>query len=236
MAIEKLRLPDGNEVVIDEWISIPRFSVIEFGADRDVNLRAFSYLIGNPIPQQGTIPAAFAGRNATETDTNQTTRTRINRDQAFLVYSMTYEIFALDDSEIPASSPTGTLVAGAPAYSSLNLRRLQRDLVVSLQLGADKAKPYARFPFSWMGQGVGAPAYTSGDIVAAGIAFSYGTGGPISPKSQRSWRLPVLIASDRVFTVIVESERSPRDTSNILGDQATRLRLYLDGLNRRPIA
>lgn len=237
MAIEKIRMPDGSEVIIDEWISIPRYSTIEFGDDVDVNLRAFTYVVGSRVPQQGTIPAAFTNRNATETDTNQTTRTRINHDQAYLAYSLTYEVFALDDATIPDGSPTGTLVAGAPVVAALNLRRLQRDLLISLTIGANIDKPQARFPFSWMGQGPGAPAYTSGDVVSAGVAFSYGTGGGRpSPKNQRSWRLPVWIASDRVFYVQVASKRSPRDATTPRHTQAIRLRLYIDGLNRRPIA
>lgn len=237
MAIQKLKLPTGEVVSIDEWIAIPRYSTIEFGSDVDPNLRAFSYVVGQRVPQQGTIPAAFAGRNATETDTNQTTRTRINHDQAYLAYSLTYEAFALDDATIPDASPAGTLITGAPVLSSRNLRILQRDLVVSLTIGANIDKPQARFPFSWMGQGPGALAYPSGDTVAAGVAFSYGTGGGTpTPKNQRSWKLPVWIASDRVFYVEVSSKRSPRTANNPRHSQALRLRLYVDGLNRRPVA
>lgn len=236
MAIQQLRLPNGEVVVIDEWISIPRFSVIEFGNDVDVNLRAFTYIIGQPVPQQGTIPVAFANRNSTITDTNQTTRTRLNQEQGYLVYSLTYEVFALNDADIPSGSPTGILQAGAPSISSNNLRRLQRDLVVSLVIGAKITKPQARMPFSWLGQGPGALQYPSGDVVAAGVSYSGGTGSKLGPESQRGWPLPVYIASNRVFYMQIKSERSPRDATAARWTQAIRLRMYIDGMNRRPIA
>lgn len=76
MAIQKLKLPTGGEVIINEWISIPRFSTCEFGSDTDVNLRIFNYIVGSRVPQQGTIPVAFANRIATTTDTNQSTKAR----------------------------------------------------------------------------------------------------------------------------------------------------------------
>lgn len=226
MAIEEIRLQDGTKIIIDEWISIPRYSTIEFNAGVDVNLRAFTYVVGANVPQQGGIPT----RTATQTDTNQTTRTRLNRDQAYLVYSMTYEAFALTANE------GDSLVAPAPILSARNLRKLQRDVVMSLTIGANIQKPQARAPFAWVGQGPGTKMYASSGALSVGTAFSAGTaGGTPSPKNQRNWALPVFIAPDRVFMVEVKSHRSPRDASTETIDQAVRLRIYLDGLNRRPL-
>jgi len=233
MAIETIRLPDGSQIVLDEWISIPRYSTIEF-ADVDVNMRAFTYVVGANIPQQGTIPGG--GRTSTETDTNQTTRTRLNRDQAFLAYSLTYELFSLEAAYV-GDSPTLGIAAPVPVISANNLRRMQRDIVMSLVIGANIDKPQARFPFSWVGQGPGAVAFPSTGVTGTNVALNYGTGGGTpSPKNQRSWRLPVYIAPDRVFYVEIKSERSPRDATAPLWTQAVRMRLYIDGLNRRPVA
>jgi hypothetical protein len=46
MAIKQIRLPDGSEVVIDEWLHYQQFSTIEFAAATAVNLRAFTYVWG----------------------------------------------------------------------------------------------------------------------------------------------------------------------------------------------
>lgn len=230
MAIKKVHLPDGSEVVIDEWLHWPQFSTIEFGAGIPLHLRAFTYVQGQNIPQQGVIPGG--PRIANEVDTNQVSRTRMNHDEAYLAYSITYENFALSDDTIPDASPGGILVAPAPVLSSQNLRRLDRDVVVSLIIGAGIRKPQFSAPFSWIGQSAGAPAWASGDAVAAAVNFSYGTGGDITAKNQRRWNLPVFIQSDRVMFLRIRSEQGA-----ILGlTQAVRQRWYLDGLKRRPVA
>ncbi len=226
MAIKKVHLPDGSDVVIDEWLHWPTFSTIEFAAGVALNLRAFTYVQGQNVPQQG----ALVPRTATETDTNQVSRTRMNHDEAYLVYAITYEHFALSDATIDEDPPI--LLAPAPVLLSQNLRRLQRDCVVELLVGAGIRKPQFRAPFAWIGQSAGAPAYASGDQVAPNIAFSYGTGGEICAKNQRSLQLPIFIQSDRVMFLTMRSEYGA------IADltQAVRMRWYLDGLKRRPVA
>ena len=228
MAIKKVRLPTGEEVTIDEWLHWPQYSTIEFGVAVNVSLRAFTYVQGQNVPLQGVVPGGR--RTATETDTNQVSRTRMNHDEAYLAYAITYDHFALDDATIPSGPPT--LVSPAPVLSSQNLRRLQRDLVIELRVGAGIQKPQFRAPFSWIGQSVGAPAYTSGDAVAAGIAFTYGTGGYMRAENQRKWQLPIFIQSDRVMFVDTKSQNGAITDL----DQPVRLRWWLDGLKRRPVA
>jgi len=223
MAIKNIHLPNGENIVIDEWLHWPQYSVIEFAAASSVNLRAFTYVVGQRVPNQGLV-----SRNATEADTNQVARTRMNHDEALLIYSMTFEHFALTDAEQNVGVVLG---APAPILLSQNLRRLQRDLVVELVVGAGIDKPQARSPLSWIGQGLGAKAYTSGDSGQAGVALSYGTAGH-SPKAQRMWQLPVFIASDRVFYLGARSY--PGAITDL--DQAVQMKFYLDGLKRRPVA
>lgn len=229
MAIKKVHLPDGSEVVIDEWLHWPQFSTIEFGAGVALNLRAFTYVQGQNVPQQGAVPGG--PRTATEADTNQVSRTRMNHDEAYLAYSISYEHFALEDAFLDPPADT-ILAAPAPVLLSQNLHRLQRDVVVELIIGAGIRKPQFRSPFAWIGQSVGAPAWTSGDAVAAGVQFSYGTAGEMTAKNQRRWNLPIFIQSDRVMFLQVRSEQGA------IADltQAVRLRWYLDGLKRRPVA
>lgn len=229
MAIKKVHLPDGSDVVIDEWLHWPTFSTIEFGAGVALNLRAFTYVQGQNVPQQGVVPGG--ARTATETDTNQVSRTRMNHDEAYLVYAVTYEHFALSDASV-GQGEAAVLLAAAPVLLSQNLRRLQRDVVVELIVGAGIRKPQFRAPFAWIGQSAGAPAYGSGDTVAPGISVSAGSAGEICAKNQRSLQLPIFIQSDRVMFLTVRSEYGAMlDLS-----QAVRLRWYLDGLKRRPVA
>jgi hypothetical protein len=228
MAIKKVHLPDGSEVVIDEWLDWPQFSTVEFAAASAINLRAFTYVTGQRVPQQGAVPGG--PRNANDSDTNQVTRARMNHDEAYLVYSLTYEHFALstaflDENQLVTGAPT-------PVLLSQNLRRLQRDIVVSLLVGAGISKPQLRAPMSWIGQGAGAPAYTSGDAVNATTRFSYGTAGAPSPKDQRRLNLPIYIQSDRVMYLLMRSY--PGAITDLT--QAVRIRWTLCGLKRRPVA
>lgn len=226
MAIKKVHLPDGSEVVIDEWLHWPQFSTVEFAGGVALNLRAFTYVTGQRVPQQGAV--AGGPRTATEVDTNQVARARINHDEAYLAYSITYEHFALTDAVLAGP----ILQAPAPALLSQNLRRLQRDVVVEFVVGAGIDKPQFRAPFAWIGQGPGAPAYTSGDAVVAGTNFTYGTAGCPSPKDQRRWQLPIYVQSDRVLYVQMTS--FPGAIADLTQD--VRIRWYLDGLKRRPVA
>lgn len=227
MAIQQIRLPDGTEVILDEWLHWPQYSTIEFAAGAVLNLSAFSYVVGGRVATQG-----LPSRTALISDTNQTTATRMNHDEAFLAYGITYEAFGLTDQTI--AGPPAVLTTPAPAVSSANLRRLQRDVVVSFKLGANISKPQFRAPLSWIGQGVGSPAFGVGDAPVAGVAFNYGTAGDITPASQRQWRLPIFVASDRVMRLQVQSH--PSGAGNDPTTQAIRMRFYLDGLKRRPIA
>ncbi len=228
MAIKKVHLPDGSEVVIDEWLHWPQFSVVEFAAASTINIRAFTYVQGQRVPQVGAVPGG--ARTATSTDTNQVARTRMNHDEAYLAYSITYEHFALSDATATASP--SIILAPTPLLLSQNLRRLQRDIVVELVVGAGIDKPQFRAPMSWIGQGPGAPAYGSGDTVAAGFQISYGTAGDPAPKDQRKWNLPIFIQSDRVMYLQMTS--FPGAIADL--SQAVRIRWYLDGLKRRPVA
>lgn len=225
MAIKQIRLPDGSEVVIDEWLHYQQFSTIEFAAGVAVNLRAFTYVQGQQVPTQGVL-----ARTATEADTNQVAKTRMNHDEAYLCYAITYEHFALSAATV-GEDPVITL-APAPVLLSQNLRRLQRDLVISLVVGANIKKPQARFPFSRIGQSVGSPAFASSQALTATTAFSYGTGGKMSASNQRRFQLPIYIASDRVF--YLEARSFPGAISDL--SQDVRMRFHLDGLKRRPVA
>ncbi|UCC73997.1 MAG: hypothetical protein JSV86_05420 [Gemmatimonadota bacterium] len=227
MAIRTVHLPDGTDIVIDEWLHWPLFSTLELDNAVGLDLRCFTYVVGQRVPRNGTI----AARNATDADTNMSVRGRINHDEAFVCFSITYEPFALDS--FTTGSPAQNF-AVAPMIHSRNLRILQREVVVGLYVGAGIRKPQFRAPFSYVGQGPGAPAWGTGDAVdaAAIVRPSYGTGGRPTPNNQRRFNLPIFIESDRTMYF---HARSPNGVMANLS-QDIRLRFYLDGIKRRPVA
>lgn len=221
MAIKQINLPDGTTLTIDEWLHWPTYSTIEFAAASKPQLQAFQYVMGQRVASQGVTT-----RNATEADTNQVVKSQVNYDESILVYSVTYECFAL--SSVNAS--TTLLAAGTPVLSGVNHKRLCRDLIVELAIGARQYKPQFRAPFSYIGQGPGAPAFVPGDEPSATVRFQYGTGGWPTPTNQRRMPLPVYVQPTQKYTLKVYSPVAITDL-----DQAVRQRWYLDGLKRRPV-
>ena len=224
MAVKEIRLPDGRNVVIDEWLHWPLYSTVEFAATAGVQLRAFSYVRGQRVPSNG-----LPSRLATQADTNMNQRQMMSYDESFVMYAITYEAFAL------SNTGEGPVLGAAPVLQGANLRRLQRDLEIELILGAGQTKPQLRYTFSYLPQSVGAEAY--GNDGSATLSVSYGTAGAIKPSNQRRLELPINIESERQmylkvfspFGTISNGAASPDLTQDV------RLRFWLDGMKRRPV-
>jgi hypothetical protein len=245
MTVDKIRLLDGTVIDIDEWLSWPLYSTL-IGASDGVNgaggeVRLFTYTVGENIPTLGA--PAGAPFPAGICDTNQIVPGRISHDEGYIVFSMTYEPFALDtgDNTDPAFGAPANNIASAmgPILSGANLRRLQADVLLSWVVGAGIDKPQIKAPLSYFGQGAGAEAYGSGDALAVGIgaitalALDYGTGGTPCPSNQRRYALPVKIDADRD---VYAKWETPSPDGTIRGlNQNYRVRVTLDGLKRRPL-
>jgi hypothetical protein len=243
-AIRSVRIGD-QEFALDEWSHWPLYTTVEAArsttaAPVSVSLRGFSYIVGQTVPKAGNLPQ----RTATVADTNQATRARINRDEAYICFAMTYEVFALEtfDGSGNGTNDSDYTVApldqetAQPMLTGTNLRMMQMQLMLELFLGANITKPMAQAPLSWYGQSAGTWVSGSGDAVAisngaaAAINLNYGTAGMLSADNQRRWILPVEINSD---TPMYSKLSSPLGVLDV--DQDWRMRQYLDGLKRRPV-
>lgn len=248
MAIQTIKLPDGREIAITEWLHWPIFSTIEgeggIGAVNDplnlgvgaaINLKLFTYVVGQQIPQAKVSGGTLLNRNSTESDTNQVARSKMNQDEAFLGFGMTYEVTAIgNDTRIP--NLPNNVQAVDPIFTGTNLRRLQLYTMYELNVGAGISKPQARAPLSYYGQGLGAYAWGSGDELSLGAAtvnLGYGTGAAIpSPQNQRRWQLPIYIHGDQVMYARLWSPQG-----QIPGlSQNFAFKGYIDGLKKRPVA
>lgn len=245
MTVDKIKLLDGTVVEVDEWLSWPLYSSM-IGASDGANgaggdVRIFTYTVGENIPTLGA--PAGGPFPAGITDTNQIIPGRISHDEGYIIFSMTYEPFAVDtgdNTDPPYAAPANNVVSAVgPTLSGTNLRRLQKDMLLSFVVGAGIDKPQIKAPLSYFGQGPGAEVYASGDALAVGIgavtalALDYGSGGQPYPGNQRAFALPVKIDADRDVYAKLET---PTDSGLIDGlDQTYRLRITLDGLKRRPL-
>lgn len=239
--IRTIRIGD-QDFALDEWSHWPLYTTVEAALSTAAapvipNLRGFSYTVGQNVPSQG-----LAKRTADISDTNQAVRARINRDEAYICFAMTYEVFALEntatrDNNSPFPVPPLNDESAAPMLTGTNLRQMQQSLMLELFLGANITKPMASAPLSWYGQSVGTYVAGPGDAVAIANAFgavainlNYGTAGELSASNQRSWQLPVEINSD---TPMYSKLSCP--SGSFLCDQDWRMRQYMDGIKRRPV-
>jgi hypothetical protein len=225
---------------LDEWSHWPLYTTVEGAANVAVSLRGFSYIVGQSVPRAGNLPQ----RTATVADTNQATRARINRDEAYIVFAMTYEPFAVEQFDDDGDGTNNSDFTAAPfdeeapqpMLSGTNLRMMQMQCMLELFLGANINKPMASAPLAWYGQSAGAwvsgagTAVTIANGAAAAVNLNYGTAGQLSADNQRRWVLPVEINSD---TPMYSKLSTPAGTLDV--DQAWRMRQYLDGLKRRPV-
>jgi len=240
MAIQQIRLPDGSTYNLEEWLHWPTYSVVEGAAGANVNLRAFSYVVGNNVPQAGVISSG--ARQATEADTNMVAKSRANHDEAFIFFAITDEFFALEgttdsNSFFPAGPPA--VAATAPLLTGTNLRWFQLLMLQEFFVGANISKPMARAPMAYYGQGVGAQGFGPGTPTAVAVGpatalnLNYGTAGLVNPvDNQRRWQMPVMVESDRVMYARLST---PGGALTAV-DQDWRIRVILDGVKRRPVA
>lgn len=225
MANNVVKLPDGQEIVIDEWLHWDTYSTIEFAGQTKVELYAFRYTVGQQVPSVG-----LAKRTSTLADTNMIAQGRANNDEEFIVYGLHYEMFALTDgAQDPSVFPAaGNLAGEAPGISVHNLRVLQQQALVEFYLGAKITKPQIRAHFVALGQSIGPSVH--GTTNPAGNAFrSEGTNGPITPANQHKLELPMTIESDRM----VKLKFFTPSTLSLM-NQSISLRFHLDALKRRP--
>lgn len=240
--VRTVRIGD-QEIALDEWSHWPLYTTVEaaasvVGATVIPNLTGFSYTVGQNVPSQN-----LPKRRADINDTNQAVKAKVNRDEAFVCFAMTYEVFALEniyptrDNNSPYPVAPFDDESAAPMLTGTNLRFMQMALLLELFLGANINKPMAQAPLSWYGQSAGTWVSGAGDAVAISNAFganainlNYGTAGELSASNQRRWVLPVEINSG---TVMKSKLTCP--SGEFLCDQAWRMRQYLDGIKMRPV-
>jgi len=225
MAIKSVKLPNGQVINIGEWLHWPLYSTFEWDNAVALDLRAFTYTVGQRVPSSG-----IAARNATISDTNQVNKARINHDESMIIFALSWEPWSLGDVSDGGSPPA--VAAEFPMMHSADVKRLQHEVIVELLVGAGISKPQFRAPLSWINQSVGSPAWASGDAVAANVEISYGMGGRISPAAQRRFTLPIYIEPDRAMQL---RAFTPRGAVTSLGADV-RIRWYLDGMKKRPVA
>jgi len=226
--VTKIRLPDGRTLQPGDWTSAePLYSTIEIASGPYTTLQAFSYGLG------GDVPGSVGPRKSNLADTNlQGQGAVLPENEELIVYSLMIEAFTVNDEGVENLIPTPSL----PEVSLLNMLRLQRDLVVVMRIAS--IKEYTRAPLAWFPASTGVkPTYSGlggGNVTGTVVANN----GSSSVGGKRLFASPIYVESGEALVVdFLAPTGSIQDLGLPLGsDGRIRLRTFLDGYRRRPVA
>lgn len=236
--IWKIRTPDGNVVQPGDWTGAePLYSTVEVAEGNLTLLTAFSYGIGN-----SDVPGSIGPRRALESDTNlEGEGNRLPENEEIIIFNIAVEVFAVGDGGDAAADLIPQ--SDVPEVSLLNLLRLQRDMLGLIRI-ASVNKRYIEAPVGYYPASTGVLNYASG----ARSDFSSGASGYVSANNGshnahdiRELASPLRIKGGETFGF--DFIAGPGAITGLNVDNAStgnegrlRLRTFLDGYRRRPVA
>jgi hypothetical protein len=233
----KIRLPNGNVLTPGDWTSAePLYSTVEIAAGAFPLLTAFSYSRG------GSVPGSVGPRDALLIDTNlEGEGNRLPENEELICFTLGVEAFKTgakyNDDRFPD--------ADAPNMPLDDMLRLQRDLVIKFKIAA--VKNYTHSPMSYWPSGTGVHQYMSGGRtrISAGVPTGeiLGNNGDPAVTGARHLASPLYVAGGESMSVDISAGPgsvlglfSNESETVETGDTRARLRIYLDGYRRRPVA
>ena len=226
--VTKIRLPDGRTLQPGDWTSAePLYSTIEIASGPYTTLQAFSYGLG------GDVPGSLGPRKSNLADTNlQGQGAVLPENEELIVYSLLIEAFTVN---IPGNTDP---IPGPPLphVSLLDMLRLQRDLVIVTRIAS--IKEYTRAPLAWFPASTGVKPTYSGVGNFGTTGFTTGNNGSSSVGGKRLFASPIYVESGEALVVdFLVPSGSVDGLSLPQGSPARiRLRTFLDGYRRRPVA
>lgn len=233
----QIRLPNGCMVAPGDYTAAePLYSTVEVAPGAFTILTAFSYGRG------GTVPGSFGPRVSNWADTNlEGEGNRLPENEEIFIYALCIEAFMLGVED--AATLDTIPAAQAPDVSLENMLRLQRDLFVETCIGTD-AKKYTKAPLSWFPAGTGVEQYNAGALTPAGTGYFVGNNGLPSTYDSRQFASPLHVAGGETFhvdfrpgpgsVVGLNVDTTPPLAATVSG--RIRLRVFCEGLRRRPMA
>lgn len=240
--ITKMRLPDGREVAFVDWTDKPLYSTCEIlnGAQpQQINL--FQYTVGDNVPAFAPVAIA-AQRTADEADTNLAAPGAMASTEEFLVYAIKPEVCARSvedpqspDFSDPVALDPGDAGTGHPLVDPQSIKVLQCGLLLQLEISQ---KVFAQAGFGYFNVGFGATQ--NAGMGFAGDVNAYGQNGDATNEAVRQFAIPQHIGGQEKFRVFLSN---PSGEGIALGwvsgavafpQTFVRIRIYLDGLYKRP--
>lgn len=240
--ITELKLPDGRIVAFVDWTDRPQFSTLEVLNGTTVQeMQLFQYVAGDPVPSYA--PVAPIARTSNENDTNMANPGAMASTEELLIYAIRPEIFRrhVADAEAPDFAAPEPLADGEPAPTPIMLSVLHHRLVLQLEISQ---KVYSMGGLGYFNWGAG--------MLAAGgeeALWNYGFQGLPSQEAVRSNVIPCHIGGEEKFRVKLVYIDDGTGNGIELGEggleiaeqgvqltRFARIRVYLDGLYKRPVS
>jgi hypothetical protein len=228
--IWKVRMPDGTVVTPGEWTAAePLYSTVEIGPGSFPVLVAFSYGRG------GTVPGSVGPRQSTYIDTNLDGEgNRLPENEELICYFIGVEVFKVG----PAASVAAFPDADTPGVPLPDMLRLQRDIVMRFNIAA--VKNYTDSCISYWPPGTGNNYTISGGRSFVSGAAANGeviaNNGTPSVEARRELASPLYVAGGETFGVNFIPGPGQVNNLNLAPTSRMRMRVYLDGQRRRPVA
>lgn len=243
--VTKVRLPDGRVLTPGDWTSAePLYSTIEIAPGPYTTLQAFSYALGGDVP--GSNVGTASPRKSNLADTNLLGQgAQLPENEELIVYAMEIEAFTV----VPGSTTLVTLdndglfnSPALPHVSVLNMLRLQRDLVCVLKIAS--VKEYTRAPLAWFPASTGvAPTYSQAQTappVGSDLGFVTGNNGSTDVGGKRVFASPLYVDGGEALVVDFLAPKGEIEDLDLDVDGEPvgriRLRTFLDGYRKRPVA
>lgn len=237
--ITMLRLPDGREVGFADWQDTPLFSTIDFlNGFTDQEIDCFTYVPGDQVP---VTQNAVASRTATEEDTNLSTPGAMASTEEMLVYSIR-PILWWQSLVSPFNDPnTGASTLFPQPAITANIAAAfgeQLNLYLTVSQKYEHSAPLAYYntgfgPYSGAGKGI---------LGAAGIT-SVGSAGSPANNAVKAYSIPIHIGGQEKYRVSITNPQgiaqpvtfevnNPSNVTTLM----VMMRIYLDGLYKRPVS
>jgi hypothetical protein len=227
--IVSIRMPDGSDYRPEDWTTAePLWSTVEIGPGFFPLVKAFAYSRGAGVPGSPT------NRTANWNDTNlEGQGGMLPENETLIIHNISCDVFKIG----PAADLNVFPDAEQPEVPLPDMLRMQRDLNVNLEIAA--VKDYTASPIGYWPAGQGVSHMYSGGLsrAAGGLSGSVvATNGSPNTCDARYLGLPLGIQGGESFGVRFSCGPGEILGLNLAPTSRLRIRVFLDGRRKRPVA